>query len=123
LSDIIWLSCGALFGVTCLSLPLVILINVVALQYADYECICPEPFTGKRCNRVCRRSVFDLAFVVDISNEIDESSEMLQLLQLLAYGLPIATDRVRVAMVVYSTNVVIRFDLNAYSAKSQVGLS
>ena len=67
--------------------------------------------------------MFDLAFVVDISNEIDESSEMLQLLQLLAYGLPIATDRVRVAMVVYSTNVVIRFDLNAYSAKSQVGLS
>jgi len=89
-------------------------------QYADYECICPEPLTGRRCNRVCRRSVFDLAFVVDISNEIDESSEMLQLLQLLVYGLPLASDRVRVAMVVYSTNVIIRFDLNSFSDKSQV---
>jgi len=64
--------------------------------------------------------MLDVTLVADISSEIDEWSEMLQLLQLLTYGLPVATDRVRLALVVYSTNVTIRFALNTYSDKSKV---
>ena len=89
-------------------------------QYADYECICPAPLAGRQCTRNCARSVLDVAFIADISDEIDESSEMLELLQLLTYGLPVAADRVRLSLVVYSTNVTIRFSFNTYSVKSQV---
>jgi len=64
--------------------------------------------------------MLDVAFVADISDEIDESSEMLELLQLLTYGLPVGANRVRLALVVYSTNVTIRFSFNTYSVKSQV---
>jgi len=94
--------------------------TMMCFQYSDYECICPAPFGGQQCTRECSRSVMDVAFVADMSDEVDESSEMLQLLQLLAYGLPVAADHVRLALVVYSTNVTVRFYLNTYSVKSQV---
>ena len=64
--------------------------------------------------------MLDVTFVADISDEIDEASEMLQLLQLLTYGLPVSPDRARLALIVYSSNVTIRFFLNTYTTKSQV---
>ena len=61
-----------------------------------------------------------MTFVAEISDEIDEASEMVEFLELLVYGLPVASDRVRIALVVYSTSVTIRFYLNTYTDKSQV---
>jgi len=62
----------------------------------------------------------DIALVVDISAEIDEASEMLEMLQLLVYGLPVARNHVRIALVVYTRTTVIRFYLNTYFDKSKV---
>ena len=89
-------------------------------QYGDYECICQAPLAGRQCERTCSRSVVDVAFVADLSEEIDESSEMLELLQLITYGLPVAADHARIALVVYSNNATVRFFLNTYSNQSQV---
>jgi len=78
------------------------------------------PFTGKQCSRNCSLSRLDVAFVADVSIEIDETSEMRELLQLLTYGLPVAVERVRISLVVYSDNATERFHLNTYSSQSQV---
>jgi len=89
-------------------------------QYGDYECVCAPPLAGRQCARTCDRSLLDVAFVADLSDEIDESSEMLELFQLLAHGLPVAADHAHVALVVYSNNATVRFYLDTYDVKSQV---
>jgi collagen type VI alpha len=81
-----------------------------------YQCNCPQPFAGERCERRCPVQL-DVTFVLDLSGSVEEVYEVvIQFAKRAILGLPVGSSQVRVAVVTFADMANITFDLSVYSS-------
>jgi len=88
--------------------------------YGSFSCQCRGDWTGKTCNRECRRQM-DIAFVLDLSGSVDSVHQLIiDVTREVIEGLPWSFSRARVGLVSYSDSAQRNFYLNDYSSKQEV---
>lgn len=66
-------------------------------------------------------AVIDVALVLDLSGSLDDVYDsVVEFAKMTIYGLPVAVDRVHVAVVTFSDNATIQFYLDAYETNADV---
>lgn len=81
-----------------------------------FQCNCPQPFSGERCERRCPVQL-DITFLLDLSGSVEEVYEVvIQFAKRAILGLPVGSSQVRVAVVTFADMANITFDLSAYSS-------
>lgn len=83
-----------------------------------YQCTCPAPFSGERCERRCPAQM-DIAMVLDLSGSLEEVYDVvIEFAKQTIYGLPVG--QVRVSVVTYADNAKMVFPLNAYTTPATI---
>lgn len=81
-----------------------------------YQCNCPQPFSGERCERRCPIQT-DITFVLDLSGSLEEVYDVvIQFAKRSILSLPVGASQVKVAAVIFADTANITFDLAAYSS-------
>ncbi|ELU15429.1 hypothetical protein CAPTEDRAFT_157837 [Capitella teleta] len=89
-------------------------------QLKKYECNCAIDYTGRNCERRCTRSM-DVAFLLDFSGDLGSIYDsILDTTAEIVFGLPIGSDRARVANLYLVKSAAIDFYLDTYERKSSI---
>jgi uncharacterized protein YegL len=81
-----------------------------------FQCNCPQPFSGERCERRCPIQL-DITFVLDLSGSVEEVYDVvIQFAKRSILGLPVGSAQARVAVVTYADQANTSFDLSAYTS-------
>lgn len=83
-----------------------------------YQCSCPVPFSGERCERRCPAQM-DVVFVLDLSGSLEEVYDVvIELAKQTIYGLPVG--QVRVSVVTYADNAKMVFKLDTFTTSATI---
>jgi len=81
-----------------------------------FQCNCPQPFSGERCERRCPVQL-DITFVLDLSGSVEEVYDVvIQFAKRSILGLPVGSTQAKVAVITYADMANITFDLNTYTS-------